>query len=409
MQEETSATWTWREQKERFYMSKLSSYIQNKIGGFLRIPGSIRQDFLRELVKKNDLSLRVICAIAIIVELYNIARVLLWSQAGLGTLNNRIYFGAYCLLLAVAMIWLLVRRWLRTASLEMQWRSQYVMILLVFAWHIALNAYDLYRASETNIAVTTTAVLGLAVFIQSPPCYTLGNYGFGYILVQLLMAPFMADGQIINLTITFLVAVAVSLTNAHHASVNLLQRQQIILINDKLQTLVGMDPLTELLNKNSVEYRTEMYLRGEKPSNGLTFFILDLDNFKSVNDQYGHPCGDHVLVETASRLRAVFPEGADLGRIGGDEFAVVLDHSLDQAEAMDLGARINQALSDICWQEQPVKIQCSVGACACAAFDVTYHDLYVQADQALYLAKQKGKGRCCYFRITARKAITAVV
>ena len=396
------------EQEERFYMSKLSDFIEKTVGGFLRIPGGIRQDFLRELVKKNDLSLRIICMIAIVVELYNIARVLFLSQVRLGTLNNRIYFGAYCLLLTISIIWLLARRWLRTASLETQWRGQYVMILLVFAWHIALNAYDLYRTSETNVAVTTTAVLGLAVFIQSPPLYTLGNFGFGYVLVRVLMAPFMAEGQIINLTITFVVAVAVSLTNAHHASINLLQQQQIIRINDKLQALVGMDPLTELLNKISVEYRTEMYLRGEKPSRGLTFFIIDLDDFKSVNDQYGHPCGDHVLVETASRLRTVFPEEADLGRIGGDEFAVVLNHSLDQAEALAFGVRINQAMSDIHWQGQLVEVQCSVGACACVVSDVTYHDLYVQADQALYLAKQKGKGRCCYFRITAHKTLVAV-
>lgn len=385
------------------------SRIKNAALAVLRVPERVRGDFLRESVRKNDLSLLVICGIIFVVECYNIARVLFWSRSGLGTLNNRIYFGAYCLLLAIAGLWVLARQMLRRASLEARQRMQYTVILLILAWHVALNAYDLHQDPGENIGVLTTAVLGISIFIQFSPGYALINFGVGYILFQLLAAPLLPAGQVLNLTITFLVALAVSLTNAHHASTSLLQRQQIVQINSKLQGLVGKDPLTGLLNKISVEYQVEKHLcRGASPC-GLTFFVIDLDDFKSVNDQYGHPCGDHVLIEAAARLKSVFPEATGLGRIGGDEFAAVLDRALDQAEALAFGTQINCALGDIRWQNQPVAVRCSVGACACAGSDVTYHDLYVQADQALYLAKQKGKGRCCYFRITAKKSRTVAV
>ena len=76
----------------------------------LQIPDYIRQEFLQESVRKNDFSLRIICAIIFAAELFNIARVVIWSQAGLGTWNNRIYFAMYCTLILVAGLWLWLRR-----------------------------------------------------------------------------------------------------------------------------------------------------------------------------------------------------------------------------------------------------------------------------------------------------------
>ena len=70
--------------------------MKSKLFAFLRIPASIRSDFLNDSVRKNDISLLVICLVVAASELYNIARVLLWSKSKLGTLNNRIYSGMYC-------------------------------------------------------------------------------------------------------------------------------------------------------------------------------------------------------------------------------------------------------------------------------------------------------------------------
>ena len=380
-------------------MMKRLVLFESKCIDFLRIPVSIRQEFLRESVAKNHFSLLIICAIIFVWESYNIVRVLVISQVGLGTLNNRIYFGMYCTLLAVAAAWLVLRRCLRSASPSAQWAWQYVVVWLLFLWHIALNTYDLYRDPDAGVTVFTTAILGLAILIHMAPLYTILLFGVGYLIFQLFSAPLLSAGAATNLTITFTVAAAIALISAHHTSVHLQQRLQITRINDKLQKLVELDPLTELLNKVTIERRIEGHLARMTDTGGVTLMMMDLDDFKAVNDRFGHPCGDHVLTQAAAQLRAVFPS-AELGRIGGDEFAIVFPYALTQKEAEDLTCRLIRALAAIRWQGADMNILCSLGVCTCTRPDMTYKALYIQADQMLYLAKKSGKHRCCFCRIT---------
>lgn len=364
----------------------------------LRIPGYIRQEFLQESVRKNNFSLQIICAIIFAAELFNIARVLLWSQAGLGTRNNRIYFSMYCALILIAVLWLVLRRPLRQAPVRVQWAVQYGVTNLIFLWHMGLNTYDLYRDSGAGTTVLTTALLGLALLIQEPPCYSVVQFTVNYLLFRTIMVPQLDTGDRLNLTITFVVALAVSLAHAHHISVMLKQQKQIVEMNAKLQELVHQDPLTGLLNKTSMECWAEQVLHGlghAGRSSGLTLFLVDLDEFKGINDRYGHPCGDHVLVETAEAIRRVFPDAAGLGRIGGDEFAVLYERSLTEAQVMTLGRRLGEQLGKIQWLNQPMEVQCSVGVCICIQPQCSYQQLYAETDHMLYQAKETGKGRCC--------------
>lgn len=377
---------------------KMQNLFSHRFRFDLQIPGYIRQEFLKESVRKNNFSLQIICAIIFAVELFNIARVLLWSQSGLGTWNNRIYFSMYCILILVAALWLVLWRALKRAPVGVQWNAQYAVTYLILLWHMGLNTYDLYRDPAAGTTVLTTALLGLALLIQSPPWYSAAQFVVGYLVFRAIMAPLLDVGSRLNLTITFVVALAVSLANAHHTSVMLKQQKQIIEINAKLQELVQLDPLTGLLNKTTVECWAEQVLCGlerAERSGGLTLFLADLDEFKGINDRYGHPCGDHVLVETAEAMRRAFPDAAGLGRVGGDEFAVLYDRPLTQAQAMDLGQGLVERLGTIQWQGQPLAIQCSVGVCICTRPQCTYQQLYVETDQMLYQAKETGKGRCC--------------
>lgn len=393
-------------------MRKIRDRFHQKFLAFVRVPPMVRQEYMQEAVQKNHLSLLVICMIVFGTELYNIARVLFWSKSGLGTVNNRIYFGMYCVLVIIAGLWLLLRRSLKRAALKRQWRSQYAAITLIFLWHIGLNTYDLYRDPLAGVTVLTTAILGVALLIQAPPCFSLATFGLGYLLFRVLTAPMLATGEIINLTITFIVALAISLSQAHHASESIQHRQEIIKINAQLQNLLKLDPLTSLLNKTAVEYRAEEYLRRMEQTGGLTLFMMDLDDFKSVNDRYGHPCGDHVLMETAERLRTVFSEALGLGRIGGDEFSAIFSRPLDREKVMALADQAIHSLEEICWQGCPIGVRCSVGVCVCTDPNLTYQEIYSQTDRMLYLAKKEGKGRCCLYQISVsdpfQPAIAAV-
>lgn len=364
----------------------------------LQIPRYIRQEFLQESVRKNNFSLGIICAIIFAVELFNIARVVLWSQSGLTTRNNQIYFSLYCILLLLAALWLALRPLLKQTTVRFQLAAQYTVTSLIFVWHMCLNTYDLYRAPGAGTTVLTTALLGLALLIQSPPWCSMVQFVVGYSLFWAIMVPLLDTGDRLNLTITFVVALAVSLAHAHHSAITLKQQKQIVEINARLQELVRLDPLTGLLNKTTVECWAEQALHGLEHRGrtvGPTLFLIDLDEFKGINDRYGHPCGDHVLAETAEAMRRAFPDATGLGRIGGDEFAVLYDRPLTEAQAIALCQCLMEQLGKIQWQGLPLEVRCSAGVCICMQPPCTYQQLYAETDRMLYQAKEMGRGQCC--------------
>lgn len=379
-------------------MRKLYDRFKSRFLSWLQIPEGIRQEFLLQSVQKNDFSLRIICAIIFAVESFNIARVLLWSRSGLGTRNNRIYFSMYCLLILIAVVWLILYRLLRRAPARRRWAVQCIVTGLLFLWHLGLNAYDLHRDPAAGTTVLTTAVLGLALLIHAPPVYSLIQYILSYVMFRAVMVPLLDAGDRLNLTITFAVSLAVSLAHAHHTAVVLEQHKQIAGINARLQELVQMDSLTGLLNKMAVECRAERLLHDRQHMESaaeITLFLLDLDSFKQINDRHGHPCGDHVLMQTAQAMREAFPDASALGRIGGDEFAVLYNHNMAQEQAMAMGQQMAELLSRIRWQDQNLNVRCSIGACICTAPQCSYPQLYAETDRILYRAKRAGAGRCC--------------
>lgn len=379
-------------------MHKIQNLFKHSLHAELQIPDYIRQEFMQEAVRKNNFSMKIICVIIFAAELFNIVRVVFWSKSGLGTRNNQIYFTMYCILLLLAVLWLVLRNPLQRTSARFQWTVQYVVTGMIFLWHMGLNTYDLYRDPAAGTTILTTALLGLALLIQSPPWYTIVQLAVDYLLFRIIMVPLLDTGDRLNMTITFVVALAVSLAHAHHTAVMLKQQKQVVEVNAKLQELVQRDPLTGLLNKTTVECWAEQMLHGLESINrtgGLTLFLVDLDEFKGVNDCYGHPCGDHVLVETAEAMRCVFLAAAGLGRIGGDEFAILYDRPLTEEQAMALGKGLVAQLGNIQWQDQPLGIRCSVGVCICTKPGWSFRHLYTATDRMLYQAKENGKGQCC--------------
>ena len=364
-----------------------------KIRNFLRVPPEILPAFRQDAFQKNRLSLLVISVMIFGMEAYNIARVLFMSRSGLATANNRFYFGMYCALLLAAVIYLVLCRFMRGAKLTSRLRIQYACVAFAFLWHICLNAYDLMRDPDGEVSIYMTAMLGLAVFIQMPNALSVVYHAAGYAVFAFLAGRYLESGPLLNLTFSSIVAVAVSLTKNHSTVVVLSQRREISQINRQLQALLQKDPLTGLLNKAAFEEKMVSRLQSTDGGDGLTLLMFDLDNFKDVNDRFGHPCGDYVLRETAARLQAIFPDAAEIGRIGGDEFAVALYTQAPELLEFD-GRRLTESLCDIRWQDREIGARCSVGICRIAAPGVSYERAYREVDGALYIAKREGKGRC---------------
>ena len=155
-----------------------------------------------------------------------------------------------------------------------------------------------------------------------------------------------------------------------------------------LRNLAMIDPLTGLYNRRFAEQRLAAEVaRSERRGHPLTVLTLDLNNFKEINDTYGHPAGDQVLQEFASRLNKVI-RGSDLAvRLGGDEFLVVLPEcTLDQLKL------VLERLSsfELAWQGQKIPVTFSAGWKDYEMGDRP-EEMLARADQALYTSKRAAK------------------
>lgn len=151
------------------------------------------------------------------------------------------------------------------------------------------------------------------------------------------------------------------------------------------------DALTGLLNREAFE---QLKLRFQDAPQPLTLMLIDVDVFKSINDNYGHETGDRALIRTANLLRENFRAQDHVLRIGGDEFAILLeDIQADRTEIIrDKVERINWTLQHP--QNDLPKFSLSVGV---AFSEQGYNDeLFRQADQALYQTKENGRCGCTF-------------
>jgi diguanylate cyclase (GGDEF)-like protein len=173
----------------------------------------------------------------------------------------------------------------------------------------------------------------------------------------------------------------------------------------RAQELASMDPLTEILNRRSGGPAIDSLLgEAHRKQRDVAVVMVDLDNFKQINDLNGHGMGDKVLRETARRIADLLPEGGVLARIGGDEFVCALSYEPQARETIDrFAAQLIEAVSkpiderDLC-VEATVSIGIAAsgedGAIAATSDSET---LLHRADIAMYHAKKRGRNRFYWF------------
>ena len=170
--------------------------------------------------------------------------------------------------------------------------------------------------------------------------------------------------------------------------------------------LARFDSLTGLSNRHTMEYKLDSIISAYKASQrSCALLMIDLDRFKQVNDTLGHPVGDQLLKQVAERLRGAVGNEGEIGRLGGDEFQIILPDCDDRGKLGDIAKRVIGQIS------QPYAIddaRCVIGASvgiAVAPFDgATREDLVRNADLALYAAKDGGRGTFRFFSIELQNA-----
>ncbi|WP_246218712.1 putative bifunctional diguanylate cyclase/phosphodiesterase [Parasphingorhabdus halotolerans] len=169
---------------------------------------------------------------------------------------------------------------------------------------------------------------------------------------------------------------------------------------ERAHSLAVTDPLTGFLNRRTITEKTsDMIAAAKKKNKSITFLMLDLDNFKNVNDVHGHSAGDVVLREVANRVSKVVPPNSLLARLGGDEFACAFIFDPDQPEMVDRIADdlIDSIASPIVENGNHLVVTTSIGM---SRFDFESESVDVlmrRADIAMYSAKKQGRNRFCWF------------
>lgn len=158
-----------------------------------------------------------------------------------------------------------------------------------------------------------------------------------------------------------------------------------------------IDGLTQVYNrKHWEECLDKEFSRSKRYGHDLSLIMLDLDNFKKLNDTYGHQCGDAVLQEAAQKVQTFLRLSDFFGRYGGEEFAIILpETNLEGAQEVAERIRAGVELHIVSYQDKKIPISISVGVSRVDENDKRYEDLIRKADEAMYKAKVAGRNRVC--------------
>lgn len=157
------------------------------------------------------------------------------------------------------------------------------------------------------------------------------------------------------------------------------------------------DPMTGVLNKVSIiNYAKKMLCI--KENKNVVLSIVDIDDFKSINDNLGHAMGDNVIIRFANILTSIVGSKGAVGRFGGDEFMVVFDNLADSLEIRTYFRAIRSTVEfEFKKLSNDMGITCSIGIAPCSTAGRDYDKMFKIADACLYLAKDQGKNRYVFY------------
>lgn len=279
------------------------------------------------------------------------------------------------LLTALASVFLCISLW-RLLN------TQKVQLIKYAVDHSPKNPYKskpLFVALVIFILLLVCFAVTAALYFTSRETYMLGQYGISITPIISADLFFLQCQFVFAMIGLMLFAITVIFSFYHYMSYKEYQG--------------GIDPLTNVMGRKIFFYccsKIEAINLSNEKDTSKWFLFVDLDYFKNINDSFGHATGDTVLREVASHLTNIFSEIGYIGRIGGDEFAVLIEKPMAETE---LAEKLTQFLENIATILPEQKVSCSIGGYE-FVFPENHAHILAKADEMLY--KAKASGRACY-------------
>lgn len=344
------------------------------------------RSYYEDIADRNLKSLRLISVLGMIIGIPLIAISLIIDEFLKAT-------GAYFILFLVStLLHILTKSFLKR-------HKSAIPIVFYFFFSITMGT-AIYLGSaaqpEMNAVTFIVFLVVLPLFmidIPSRMCLFMGIFCVAFcIATKFFKVSFVATYDVINTIIFFLLSIITS-----HQS-NYLNMKQ-IMSNNILEIQRDTDKMTGLWNRGFCERKITSFL--QSPDSLGALLVIDIDNFKLVNDSNGHDCGDRVLKQVSSALTHSFRSTDIIGRIGGDEFLIFLPNCIDSEIIRQRVTRFLEDISKIntSFGEDIPHIGASIGIALFPNDGINYKDLFKHADEALYLSKQNGKNQYAFYHI----------
>ena len=256
---------------------------------------------------------------------------------------------------------------------------------------------DIKKRVERDIVAMGIAVAAILMFV-----------GTGSSVLPKIVRSWLSDGSgpdmlLVNALLLNIALIIFGMRRYRELVSEISERKK---AEEAARKLSDTDPLTECLNRRSIGPATNRLIaESQGEGNAVAFLMVDLDNFKQVNDLYGHRIGDQVLIETVDRIRNVLTSKSLLARLGGDEFACVIPYDNKHPEAVEQIA--HRLIADVSrpldLDGSSIEVTMSIGMVSNLSeipdSDATVDSevLLHRADIAMYYAKKHGKNRFSWF------------
>ncbi|QXI31959.1 GGDEF domain-containing protein [Pseudomonas promysalinigenes] len=161
---------------------------------------------------------------------------------------------------------------------------------------------------------------------------------------------------------------------------------------ERIARLAARDPLTALYNRRALEVRAPHLFKAVSPTHPGALLLIDIDNFKLVNDLHGHAAGDRLLIALSEMIRAVLPERSLAARLGGDEFVILLSDASSE-KVVELGSQLREQFQTFAREGMPTPqaVTLSIGANLFDQPPASLAAVIEQGDVALYQSKRGGR------------------